>query len=96
MKRIDKSTMGTGLQDAQSRPTVRFFGLRMKFMVFFSLILIMACSSLSWYLIETRRMVMTDHLEELGSILLTTTVRNEHFRIAGVVLEDRVTLGHFM
>ena len=39
---------------------------------------------------------MTDNLEELGTILLTNTVRNEHFRIAGVVLEDRTTLGQFM
>jgi len=39
---------------------------------------------------------MTDHLEELGSILLTSTVRNDHFRIAGIVLEDRATLQEFM
>ncbi len=39
---------------------------------------------------------MTDSLEELGTILLTNTVRNEHFRIAGVVLEDRVTLDQFV
>jgi len=65
-------------------------------MVFFSLILIMTCSSLSWYFIEARRKSMTDNLEELGSILLTNTVHNEHFRIAGIVLEDRVTLGQFM
>ncbi len=74
----------------------RFFGLRLKFMAFFSLILIMTCSSLSWYFIEARRKAMTDSLEELGSILLTNTVHNEHFRIAGIVLEDRVTLGQFM
>ncbi len=79
-----------------SRPTGRFFGLRIKFVLFFSLILIMTCSSLSWYFIETRRKAMTDHLEELGSILLTSTVRNEHFRIAGVVLEDRATLEQFI
>ena len=96
MKRIDGPTVGTTLQSSQSRPTVRLFGLRMKFVVFFGLILIMTCSSLSWYFIETRRMVMTEHLEELGSILLTNTVHNEHFRIAGIVLEDRVTLGQFM
>jgi len=77
------------------KPT-RFFGLRIKFVVFFSLILIMTCSSLSWYFIETRRQAMTDNLEELGTILLTNTVRNEHFRVAGVVLEDRVTLEQFI
>ena len=93
----------TTLQESQkegrnheSRPTGRFFGLRIKFVVLFSLILIMTCSSLSWYFIETRRKAMTDHLEELGSILLTNTVRNDHFRIAGVVLEDRATLDQFV
>ena len=79
-----------------SRPIPRFFGLRMKFMAFFSLILIMTCSSLSWYFVETKRTAMTERLRELGTILLTNTVRNEHFRIAGVVLEDRVTLDQFV
>jgi len=88
--------MGAALQDSESRTLIRFFGLRMKFVVFFSLILIMTCSSLSWYFIETRRKAMTDHLEELGNILLTNTVRNEHFRVAGVVLEDHITLRQFI
>lgn len=77
-------------------PTARFFGLRLKFVLLFGLILIVTCSSLSWYFIETRRRAMTDNLEELGTILLTNTVRNEHFRIGGVVLEDRITLDQFM
>lgn len=80
---------------APSRPT-RFFGLRLKFVLLFSLILIVTCSTLSWYFIETRHQTMTSSLEELGTILLTNTVRNEHFRIAGIVLEDHVTLGQFM
>lgn len=87
------------LQDKQNsglRPAARFFGLRMRFVLFFGLILIMTCSSLSWYFIETKRKAMADHLEELGSILLTNTVRNEHFRIAGIVLEDQVTLEQFV
>ncbi len=83
-------------QEVTPGKPARFVALRTKFVVFFSLILIMTCSSLSWYFIETRRTAMTDNLEELGSILLTNTVRNEHFRIAGVVLEDRTTLGQFM
>jgi signal transduction histidine kinase len=68
----------------------------LKFVILFSLILIVTCSSLSWYFIETRRQAMTDHLEELGTILLTNTVQNDHFRIAGVVLEDRITLDQFV
>ncbi len=82
----------------QSRPQhkERFVSLRAKFVIFFSLILILACSSLSWYFIETRRTAMIDHLEELGTILLANTVLNQHFRTAGLVLEDRLTLDQFM
>ncbi|TKB62102.1 MAG: HAMP domain-containing protein [Nitrospira sp.] len=83
-------------QEVTPGKRTRFVGLRIKFVVFFSLILIMTCSSLSWYFIQTRRQAMTDNLEELGTILLTNTVRNEHFRIGGIVLEDRATLDQFM
>lgn len=79
-----------------SQPAKLFSGLRVKFAILFSVIFIMTCSSLSWYFIETRRQAMTDNLQELGTILLSNTIRNEHFRIAGIVLEDRVTLGQFM
>ncbi len=80
----------------EATPTTRFFSLRTKFVVFFSLILIVICTSLSWYFIESRRTEMTNRLEELGTILLTHTVRNDRFRIAGVVLEDRATLDQFV
>ncbi|MDH5741389.1 MAG: hypothetical protein OEY77_13800, partial [Nitrospira sp.] len=83
-------------QDLAPRPNAWFFGLRLKFVLFFSLILIVTCSSLSWYFVETRRIAMTDNLQELGTILLTNTVHNDHFRIGGVVLEDRATLDQFM
>jgi len=83
-------------RDLGSRPATRFLGLRLKFVILFSLILIVTCSTLSWYFIETRRRAMTDNLEELGTILLTNTVQNDHFRIAGVVLEDRITLDQFV
>ncbi len=89
--------MGAHLQDSQElHPTAKVFGLRLKFGILFSLILVMTCSSLSWYFLETRRQAMTDNLEELGTILLTNTVRNDHFRIAGVVLEDSMTLNQFV
>ena len=96
---MDQSMRNTTLHEGptpESRATARFFGLRMKFVILFSLILILTCSSLSWYFIETRRQAMTDNLEELGTILLTNTVRNEHFRVAGVVLEDHATLEQFI
>lgn len=92
---MDTSNLQAG-QDPGGPPPVRFFGLRLKFVLLFGLILIVTCSALSWYFIETRRQAMTDNLEELGTILLTNTVRNEHFRIGGVVLEDRITLDQFM
>ena len=73
----------------------RFFGLRAKFVLFFSLILAIACSSLSLYYIGERRGAMTDTLQQLGTILLTNVVRNDQFRYAGLVAEDRATLKQF-
>lgn len=73
----------------------RFLSLRTKFVVFFSLILVITCSALSWYFVEKRREAMTDSLQQLGTILLTSVVRNDHFRYAGLVAEDRATLEQF-
>lgn len=83
-------------QNLRSYPAAGLFGLRLKFVILFSVILIVTCSSLSWYFVETKRIAMTDALRELGTILLTNTVRNDHFRIGGIVLEDRETLEQFM
>ncbi|MDP3595507.1 MAG: histidine kinase dimerization/phospho-acceptor domain-containing protein, partial [Nitrospirota bacterium] len=82
--------------DPELMPVGRFLGLRTKFVLFFSLILIMACSTLSWYYVEERREAMTGNLQQLGTILLTNVVRNEHFRYAGLVAEDRATLQQFI
>lgn len=92
---MDTSHLQTD-RDIGSQPAKLLSGLRVKFAILFSVIFIMTCSSLSWYFIETRRQAMTDNLQELGTILLSNTIQNEHFRIAGIVLEDRVTLGQFM
>ncbi len=73
-----------------------FVSFRTKFVLFFSLILILSCSALSWYLIENRRAAMTDNLQQLGTILLTNVVNNEHFRYAGLIAQDRVTLQEFV
>jgi two-component system, sensor histidine kinase and response regulator len=70
--------------------------LRTKFVLFFSLILIIACSALSSYYIEERREAMTNNLQQLGTILLTSVVRNDGFRYAGLVAEDRITLQQFI
>ena len=70
--------------------------LRTKFVLFFSLILVIACLALSWYFIEDRRAAMADNLQQLGTILLTSVVRNEHFQYAGLVAEDHATLPQFI
>ncbi|MBU6432245.1 MAG: hypothetical protein KJS98_02875, partial [Nitrospirae bacterium] len=77
-------------------PANRFLSLRTKFVLFFSLILVITCSTLSWYFVEKRREAMTDNLQQLGTILLTSIVRNDHFRYAGLVAEDRATLQQFI
>ncbi len=74
---------------------MRFVSLRTKFIVFFGLILILSCSTLSWYFVEGRRALLTDTLHRLGSILLTSVVNNGQFRYGGLIAEDRATLQHF-
>jgi signal transduction histidine kinase/HAMP domain-containing protein len=74
----------------------RFVSLRTKFVAFFSLILILTCSALSWYFVEARREAMTEHLQQVGTILLTNTVRNEHFRFGGLIGEDPAILRQFV
>ena len=71
-------------------------GLRAKFVLFFSLILAIACSALSWYYVEERRTAIAHNIQQLGTILLTSLVHNEHFRYAGLVGEDHETLQQFM
>ncbi|HEV8327550.1 MAG TPA: ATP-binding protein [Nitrospiraceae bacterium] len=73
-----------------------FLGLRTKFVLLFSLILVIACSTLSWYYIDERREAMTNNLQQLGTVLLTSIVYNEHFQYAGLVAEDRDTLQQFI
>src|SRR5689334_6542987 len=85
--RIDPQTLaGTG----------KLASLRTKFVVFFSLILILTCSTLSWYFIEVRRVSMTDNLNQLGTILLTSVVNNGQFRYGALIAEDRATLREFV
>ena len=70
--------------------------LRTKFVVFFSLILILTCSTLSWYFIQVRRVSMTENLNQLGTILLTSVVNNGQFRYGALIAEDRATLREFV
>ena len=77
-------------------PVSRFLSLRTKFVLLFTLILSIACLALSWYVIEIRRAAMTNNLQQLGTILLTSVVRNAHFQYAGLVAEDHATLQQFV
>lgn len=69
--------------------------LRTKFVVFFSMILILACSTLSWHFLESRYTAVTENLHRQGDILLTSVVNNQQFRYAGLIAEDRATLQQF-
>lgn len=75
--------------------TLRFVSLRTKFVLFFGLILILTCSTLSWYFLESRRVFMTDSLHQLGRILVTSVVNNGQFRYGALIAEDRATLQQF-
>lgn len=75
---------------------LRFVSLRTKFMVFFGLILILSCSTLTWYFVEGRRELLTANLHRLGAILLTSVVNNGQFRYGALIAEDRATLQHFV
>ncbi len=77
-------------------PASRFLSLRTRFVLFFSLILVIACSALTWYYVKERKKTMTNNLQQLGTILLTSVVHNEHFQYAGLVAEDRDTLQQFI
>ena len=77
-------------------PTHGYLSLRTKLVLFFSFILIIACSTLSWYYILERREAMTKNLQQLGTVLLTSVVNNAGFRYAGLVAEDRITLQQFI
>jgi len=78
-----------------SAATDRFVSLRTKFVVFFSLILTLTCSTLTWYFIEARRTAVMSDIKQLGEILLTSIVNNGQFRYGGLIAEDRATLEQF-
>ncbi len=71
----------------------RFVSLRTKFVVFFSLIIILTCSGMSWYFIHSKRVAMTERVQDLGSILVKNLAHNVRY---GIILEDRVILEQFI
>jgi signal transduction histidine kinase len=71
----------------------RFISLRRKFVVFFSLIIVLTCSALSWYFIHNKRAAMTDRLTELGSVLVKNLAHNVRY---GIIIEERTMLDQFI
>ena len=71
----------------------RFVSLRTKFVVFFSLIIILACSTLSWYFMESKRTAMNERLRDLGTILVKNLAHNVRY---GIIIEERVILEQFI
>src|SRR5690348_1974056 len=90
------TTLSQTPRDASPLTGGKISSLRTKFVVFFSLILILTCSTLSWYFIQLRRVSMTENLNQLGTILLTSVVNNGQFRYGALIAEDRATLREFV
>ena len=71
----------------------RFISLRTKFVVFFSLIIILTCSGMSWYFIYTKRLAMTERVRDLGAVLVKNLAHNVRY---GIIIEERVILEQFI
>lgn len=71
----------------------RFISLRTKFVVFFSLIIILTCSGMSWYFVHTKRIAMTERVRDLGTILVKNLAHNVRY---GIIIEERVILEQFI
>ncbi|GKS57000.1 hypothetical protein YTPLAS18_05270 [Nitrospira sp.] len=73
----------------------RFVSLRIKFVAFLSLIIIVTCSAISWYFINNKRDSMTQQLKNVGTILAKNLASNPRVRFA-VITDDRETLAEFL
>ena len=71
----------------------RFISLRTKLVVFFSLIIVLTCSALSWYFIQNKRATMTDRVKGLGTILVKNLAHNVRY---GIIIEERTILDQFI
>src|SRR5690349_10641208 len=70
-------------------PSSTFIGLRTKFVLFISLVIIAVCSGLSWYFIRQQSDAMTRALVSSGSILVKNLAHNSRY---GLVAKDLVLL----
>ena len=71
----------------------KFVSLRTKFVVFFSMIIILTCSGMSWYFIYTKRLAMTERLQDLGAVLVKNLAHNVRY---GIIIEERAILEQFI
>jgi signal transduction histidine kinase/HAMP domain-containing protein len=85
--------MPPALAPSPGRTLGPFVSLRTKFVVFFSLIIIVACSSLSWYYIESKRTAMNNRLRNLGTVLVKNLAHNVRY---GIIIEERLILEQFI
>jgi two-component system, sensor histidine kinase and response regulator len=70
-------------------PTEGFLNLRIKSVLFISLIIIVTCSGLSWYFVTQRIQALTEALQETGSILAKNLAHNSRYAL---FTEDEVQL----
>ncbi len=73
----------------------RFVSLRVKFGVFLSLIVVVTCSTLSWYFIQNKRETMTQRLKDIGRVLTKNLASNPRVRYA-IITDDRTMLAEFL
>ncbi len=77
---------------SSSRPG-GFLSLRTKFVLFISLIIILTCSSLSWYFVHQRIEALTQVLIDTGTILSKNLAHNSRY---GLFTEDEVLLNRLI
>jgi signal transduction histidine kinase len=70
-----------------------FVSLRTKFVVFFSLIIVLTCSGMSWYFMQSKRTAMTERVKDLGTVLVKNLAHNVRY---GIIIEERVMLEQFI
>jgi signal transduction histidine kinase len=73
--------------------TRRFVSLRTKLVGLISLIIVVACSSLSWYFIQRQTDSMTRSLINTGTILVRNLAHNSRY---GLFTEDQLLLGQLI
>ena len=71
----------------------KFISLRTKFVWFLSLIIVLICSSLSWYFIQNKTDSLTKQLINLGSILVKNLAYNSRY---GVFTEDEALMSQLI